>query len=305
MYFAVDEIDRSFSKHLIDELALIENENIRTYALIDFSFQLARENQSLPAWIYDGISIYENTALESLRQASPYLFFLPKDPLLRSTHLQRMVEVGTGAPMISFVSSALDIYELRDSLRSHLEICVDNGQKFIFRFADTRILPGADLILSREQITGWRIGIESWIYPGRNGHLLKLSSQPTTATSHESEYINISQSLFDELLEQSEADAIIDSINDQNSDILLNRNPSDIYFFVNNMLPITTEYEVTHFHDLVAFCTTAIVTFAGFHKHPAFQQVLISKLWHPGKLADSFLSLDDRVWDAISTDHIT
>ena len=201
--------------------------------------------------------------------------------------------------MTSFVCSALETNKLRQSLASHIELRVEEDQSFIFRFSDTRVLNCADSILSRHKIAGWKYGIHSWLYPGRDGRLKKIPGADLCIAKTREQYLELTQPVFDEIVEQGTNDAIIDTINDQNSDLLKAKKASEIYALVNRSSDVAKKWEITNFRDLVAFCTTALSTSEFFYNHPEFRKIIESETLEPGKLGENFLSVGDAAWSSV------
>jgi hypothetical protein len=208
-------------------------------------------------------------------------------------------------PMLSFIASPLSTKQLIETFKPFLEISVDDDPGFLLRFADTRVLPALDSILCKENIGSWRQGIAHWWLPDREGNLTSLpehaSNNKIVAPLKNS--LNLSQTLFNQLIDAGESDAILDAIFDQNSDLLKDMTPSVAYALVQRLKTEINGFNITNFPDTVMFCTTALATSEHFYAQQEFNKLLTSGAWVSGKLGEAFFNIDDASWAEIEMMH--
>lgn len=305
MYFAVDKLASNFIENLAESFrfAISKNSELSIYALIDASFEYAQHRPQRFSWKSQATAIYDGTAFDELKDASPYLLPLSADLVIMRHELRKIFKVSSGVPMVSFIASSLSTSELCDVFKPFLEISVDDEQSFLLRFSDTRVLPVLDAILCKENITGWRRGIAHWWMPDRAGKIFSLPDYENNERifNPEKNSLSLPQLSFNLLIEAGECDAILDAISDQNPDLLNDRLPSFNYALAHEMKSKIKKFRIENFPDVVMFCTTALATSEHFHTHPDFNAVLKSAAWRPGALGEAFSAIDDASWAAIES----
>jgi hypothetical protein len=298
MYFAVDAIEPAFLPALLREAQAMQarEPGLNLYVLVDAAFAHVKSIPSLDAWRGQGSSLYAGSALSDFGQAAP--FIAPVSGM--TAQLARLLNEASGLPMLSFIASRLDAAELKAHFLPFLEVATPDGQQMVLRFADTRVLATIDaqMCLAEPQ---WRAGIAHWWLPTRDGQLaaLPVVAEPPVLQAPPGP-VALEQGTLDRLLASTEADAIIDAIFDQNSDLLRQRQPSALHALVQRAMLKLEKYDVSNFRDAVMFVTTAISTEESFDLHPAFQACLRERRWEDGHLGAALAALDDAHWDAIS-----
>lgn len=108
---------------------------------------------------------------EETKDMSPFLTpFRPADKMMT-----RLVKRCDGWPMVSAIETSESLHELSERLASWCVVEAD-GQRFNFRFADTRRIPGIIKVLSGAQRACFCGPAVSWTYVARDGrwHDLKI-----------------------------------------------------------------------------------------------------------------------------------
>ena len=304
MYFAINTLADDFFDQLAQ--AAIEAQNadqtLTIYALIDTAFFMLDKSSKKSTWLDQAVSIYRDTELAALCEASPHLIAI--NLLEKNTQLQlrKILNACNGKPMLSIIASPLSIDDLTNRFKPFLEISAEDEQSFVLRFADTRILPVLDGILCDEQLPEWRHGISHWWYPNRHGNLVSLPEYATQNPSKKlkTAHLKLTQSRFNQLIEAGDADAVLDAIFDQNPAFLVEKKPSHFYTMIQQLqIPIRT-FEINNFTDIVLFCTTALATNAQFYEQTSFKALLEKKAWKIGALGSAFSEIDDSVWAQIT-----
>lgn len=309
MYFAVDELPPAFMADLLEafRLARLSNANLSLYALIDASFEYVRPSAGRKAWMDTAVSLYEGTALDALSKESPHLFGFSKEPAAARVQMHSILARASGMPMISFIASELDLDALAQTFKAFLEINTADGQSFLLRFADTRVLPVLDSILRDECGDLWRRDVAYWWLPGRDGNLQTMPVHHWSGGQEDREdnTFVLSQDSFNRVVREGDADAILDVIFDQNSEVLSQAKPSENYYAIRRLVPKMAELGVENFSDAVVFCTTALLTSENFYLHRDFNALLAEKKWIPGKLGEAFFEIDDDSWAEIEAMRIS
>lgn len=300
MYFAVDKLDEYFVNDLFEafQFAKSNNTNLSMYALIDSSFEYVRPCAARSIWKKNAISIYENTTLDALKDASPYLLKISDVLAEASAQMIDVLETCDGMPMVSFIASELERDVLVEIFRKFLEVKEEDEQKFVLRFADTRCLPTLNSIICEEKVFGWRDGVTHWWLPTRDGKLCSLLNHTCGQGNFNNveSFFSISKKSFDRLISDGESDAIIDAIFDQNKNLLMDKKPSEIYFLINRLLEKIEIFNIKNFSDAVVFCTAALATSECFYLQIDFNKVIASNAWEEGKLGEALFEIDDASW---------
>lgn len=304
MYFAVNSITPNFVTSLVEafQTARLSNADLKMYALIDASFEFLKPQKKIIHWKETASSVYQDISSDELLNASPYLLPI-SDISKKSPQLHALLKTCRSMPMLSFIASPLSTNELIQTFQSFIEVATDDGQQFLLRFADTRILPVLDRILCKENNLEWRYGIAHWWQANRKGDLLALPDKDKDAktTDKKTLVLRMSDTSFNDLIDAGENDAIIDAIHDQNPDLLSDYLPSNVYAVIDDLKPPMTEFQITNFPDRVMFCTTALATSKYFYLQKDFNTLLISHAWQTGKLGAAFSNLDDASWAEIES----
>ncbi|MET3135126.1 hypothetical protein AAKU55_005429 [Oxalobacteraceae bacterium GrIS 1.11] len=308
MYFAVDELAPDFASNLLDAFhsASLADGNLSMYALIDASFEYVKSSSPRTDWKNDAVSLYRNTIFDALKDAAPHLVKIHDDPNKAKLQLRRLFKICNGFPMVSFIASNLNLNALAKTFEYFLEINIVDEQKFLLRFADTRLLPLLDIVIRENTVFGWRQGVSHWWLPNRNGELdiLPVYLCDNNSAGNENNQFSLPQISFNKLVDAGESDAIIDVISDQNIDILKINYPSNNYAIIQRLREKMLEFNIENFPDMVIFCTTALATSEEFYLQADFNLILKSRSWKVGKLGDAFSSLNDSSWAEIETEII-
>jgi hypothetical protein len=304
MYFATDQVAADFVEELNKAYvkAAAVDPNLSLVALIDSSFEFAKGGRDMPDWQAQATSLYEGTEHSGLTIASPCLLQLPSNGDELRSAISKLVDACSGCPMLSFIATSCCFDDLFNSLKHFIDVGTDDGQSFLLRFADVRILPALDAVLCKERTIGWREGIVHWWVPGRTGTLQALPTyEPNKRQANvPGGSLNLPALPFNMLIDAGECDAILDAIFDQNPDLLTQTNPSEVYFLIQRLKIKIDEFSIANFADSVMFCTTALATNEYFYQQFEFEKLLKSRAWESGKLGGAFSALSDESWEAIS-----
>lgn len=149
---------------------------------------------------------------ETAEAASPFLTPYERDNKQLITLLQRCDRW----PMLSAITTSESLNQLADRLAAWCVIEAD-GQRFNFRFPDTRRLPAIFGVLNAQQRAAFVGSIKRWSYMGRDGRWTEL---PLAATSSDGEAPPIlDQHQFASLVDDSRADELLVLLRDCGHDV--------------------------------------------------------------------------------------
>lgn len=130
-------------------------------------------------------------------------------------------------PMLSAIATSESLSQLAARLAAWRVVEAD-GQRFNFRFPDTRRLPAIFKTLTAQQRAAFAGPIKQWSYVGRDGCWTEL---PVTGNSGEGEAASIlDQHQFASLVEDSMADELLVVLRDRGHDVF--RSPSRSYSLI-------------------------------------------------------------------------
>jgi hypothetical protein len=308
MYFAVEPLAPDFIEKLTEAIqdAKAKNPDLLFYAVVDAAFEHARPRIKRTTWKDEAWSLYEDmTTQTALKDAAPHLVPLSDDPNDLQYQLVVLRKVGNGLPMMSFIGTTIRPIEfpikpaeLMATFKPFFEVTAGDKQRFLLRFADTRILPVLDSILRDDNIAGWRHGITHWWLPDRTGKLISLPEYPNNDRPFDSaqDCLSLSAKSFNQLTDAGESDAILDAIAEQNADLLKGKQPAAAHAVIQRLKEKIAEFHIDNFRDVVMFCTTALSASERFYSNPKFKALLTSGAWTPGKLGEAFMTVDDDAW---------
>lgn len=178
---------------------------------------------------------------ENTEAVSPFLFpFLPADKGLRS--LLRRCDRW---PMVSVIETPETLQGLADRLSAWCVVEAD-GQRFNFRFADTRRLPAIFSTLKPEQRARIAGPAACWSFIGRSGRWLDLDVIPSDESVAIAPELDALQ--FAALVTDSLADELIVLLGDRGHDLF--RTPSTAHALVNTALRAASKVKLHEQHRL-------------------------------------------------------
>lgn len=286
--------------------ALRADHSLTAYALIDSAFsetciaryQQVHTNQYMT-------SLYSGTELNGLTDVSPYLVQIPSDLALRKQSMTTLLRLTNSKPMISFLITGLCLEALKVHFAAFLQAETDDGQRFVLRFADTRILPALIAALNQEQRAYLLSPIAQWLIVDRMGQLNRLPS--LTVEVHDTPVkppfsaLPLSLNQFAFLLDAAEPDALIEQLQLIAPEHCAAFDPGRLHRFVDEQIQHATRFDVTSTPDRIAYCIGAFNTNGKLHENPYAKALFTEKRWQPGALADALAELPEDCWDTRTT----
>lgn len=187
------------------------------FALVDCAFN-ERCHASIRKYNLPSRALYDlsDNPSEELRVVSPTLIPLTSD----TTHAWcEVIALTDGLPMFSIIVTNETLDELALRLAPWCIVNAD-GQAFVFRFPDTRRLPGIIDVLTPEQHGAIFGPAHAWIYRTREAHWAELPLPESACPPAEN--IKLDADQYARLISESEADEILSNLN-LNAPGLMNR----------------------------------------------------------------------------------
>lgn len=189
----------------------------QAFALVDCAFN-EQCHATIRKYNPPSRSLYDlsDKPSKQLQAVSPTLIPLTSD----IAHACRdVIALTDGLPMLSIIVTPESLDELALRLAPWCIVNAD-GQAFVFRFPDTRRLPGIIDVLTPEQHGAIFGPAHAWIYRTRDAHWAELPLSESSCPPAEN--IKLDADQYAQLISESEADEILADLN-LNTPALMNR----------------------------------------------------------------------------------
>jgi len=306
MNFAVNNHVPELLKEITSvlEAAIRSASNLTQYALIDTAFEptlVSKYKKRVPDT--QVCELYAGTGMDQLKEISPCLISLPRDNALRTKAIKTLLSYADGKPMLSFFMSELAAAPLAMHLQSILDVETSDGQHLVLRFADTRVLPVLIEVLDQPQRRSILAPILSWWLISRAGRLenldLKNDEIPDSLCSISSQSFSsllLSDDQFTFMLDAAEPDAMIEQLWKIVPEHCHCFSGATLHEFVARQLSLAKAFSVEGFTDRIAYCVGALNTQGNLHAIGPARELLETKSWQPGGLADALAELPETCW---------
>lgn len=241
-------LEKLICEHAPEWLDALQNEtesirNARTgvhvFALLDCAFidhmHAAILKQRLP---YRSLFDLSSTPSRELQAVSPTLL-----PLTPGTAAQwrDVLRLSDGWPMLSLIVTPESLDELTLRLSPWCIVNAD-GQPFVFRFPDTRRLPAIVDVLTPEQHGQFFGPSIAWRYRTRSAQWAELPLPATPLPI--ADYVKLDARQYAQLIDDSEADAIIAHLDANEPTTLLPYNAATAHQLVTQALKRADRYGI-------------------------------------------------------------
>lgn len=267
-----------------------DSDSAHIFALVDFAFD---HGSRAMAWASPLVPLYSEGRLARLATVSPVLAILEtnnEETLVRQ--VRRLVHHASGRPMLSFVQTNLSAESLNAHWQAFLNAETEDGQSYLLRWGDTRVLPALARSLTPDTWASITQPMHAWMFVNRQGHLegLRLphkESQP----SHPVDHIKLSASALDLLLKEGEPDAVIQALHETLPHLLPKIDRAAFYDRIAACCRLAANHGMEAFPDVLSLATAACLSKGGVQGDPRITEILITGDWQPGKFADRLMEL--------------
>lgn len=292
MFFATSPASEQLADILLDEWRGLAQSDprLRLRALIDqllvpdivsLCHQLGWPS---PTAVYDGHPGYN-----SGNSVSPCVLELP-DPVTHGTHgLHALVAHCSGIPALGFLASPHDLPILKAQLMRMAGIADDSGQRWILRFADTRVWPPEFEWLSTEQHRYVFAGIAAWWIVNRHGQLQMFDGQPDAAPAQRDEFavdFRVTEHQLIRLLDKGEADQHLARMAASPSHSAVTRHPIEQYDVVQKALASLDRMHIDDLQQRFVYARFAVHFAGDCEDDLTVQQALLSASQSDTPLSD-------------------
>jgi hypothetical protein len=230
--------------------------------------------------------------MSDLLAASPFLIVLTANDEDRLRfELTTLVRHRKERPMLSFIGTPSLASAVNDNFRLFANAVTEDEQEFLLRFADTRVLTGLPNALRQTYWAGMTCLLSDWIVIGRDGKTQSLPL-PADRAALNSEF-RLSPAEFASLMTNSDPDAVIDAIAENNPEALPEGPRAAIYDKVLASCSFAEQYKVRSFPDLVALAYLALLDDGKGLRDPKLSDMLLRSQWKAGSLINDLADFVD------------
>ncbi len=301
-YYAVDPVSPKTMDRLLKHWDDLRRAcpGIRSYALVDAAFDEQGVADLAVRHEGEALSLYAGTDMaEELAGVAPWLFELSDDPKTLAAQLRQFVALRGSRPMLTFLGSYRDIRALRGHFQPFLYINVQEDLKFLFRFADERVIQALIGVLSPEQESAlWPGDLAVWSATRRDGAPAWQPYSPDAQRSPMAGPLVLDDKQFDALMDAAEPDVIITNLSATDPD-RFNKGkarPADVYGFIGKQLERARAHGIQDTPNLETYCLAAMAAGSRFDEHAEFGYAITQAARQPGALAGLLAAVADAAW---------
>ena len=227
-YYAVSPFDvPTLQAELLTTLTASDTHR-NWYALVDMAFDAGRK---LFQWPSEPFPVYFDGRLKSFASISPCLLPLSTGDTAHPTdELTRLLRHCQGRPMLGFIRSQKTPDDIRQSWQRVLEVETSDRQKFVLRFADTRVTPVIAETFPPSVWARLTHGIDDWLTIDREGTLQSLPvAGPQADRLDDQALVPIDDETLSRILQSGEADALASVLHEKFPDLLTAEQGASVY----------------------------------------------------------------------------
>lgn len=272
-YYATTPCDPSALRTVLTEhMAQAADDGQWWYALVDTAFDYGARSLNLA----NVLGIYHQNRLQNLASVSPALFeFSGTNTHNVQQQLGHLLQHCRGRPMLSFIRSPLPASDLREHWQNLLEIETEEGEPYLLRFADTRVLP----TLARQKEIWSRLAadVTAWWIVGRDGAWMALD-MPNSREDGDAP-LRLSNESLQALLRAGEADAMAEYMHRYFPDLLTGRDGNANYQLLAQTTALCNAQGIDGTTDQYALGVAVLLTDGSLLNDSAFETWLLEKAW--------------------------
>jgi hypothetical protein len=199
---------------------------------------------------------------------------------------------------VSFLSSQMNIRDLKTHLTWLTDVTHDDGTKWVMRYFDPRIFPNWAEILSPIQRSYALSPISRWLYMAADGSAqLIVGGDEISPRPHTNIFLTLAQQDF--LISRSLPYLILSSIEEDDPSLLYGMSYVQKASSVAKSVMSAVRNGLQSFVDIKTFCVIAEEAVEQFIDVPEVQKALSDG--PNGRFHEHVLQWDDEVWNALRT----
>lgn len=284
MYFALDICDPA-AVHAGIAQRIAQRPDLHWMALVDGAFDVGVKR---PLDVGERFPVFKFDNMHEMMMASPFLIDLADGESVRH-RVFALAKHRAERPMLSFIGSRSPVPKVRQHLQQFVEVTADDGQEFILRFADTRILATLPDCLLPASWDGFSRMAQEWVYIDRQGGLVEVALKDGGADVPLP--LTLSATEVSQLIEKGEPDAVINVLANDHIELLPLAGRTHFYSRIAAICAFAKRLKVDAFPDVVALAIFYIATGTDPAASEEVLALMRSRQWQTGRLIDSLTDL--------------
>jgi hypothetical protein len=268
----------------------------RWFALLDQAFD--HGSKRALRWLHPAETLYKGT--DDIEAISPKLLAMSSDaPDALAQDITRLLRHCQGRPMLSFVQTTLDMRDLAAAWQDIKWVHTEDGQRFLWRLADTRVLCSLPQVLQPHNWARMCKPLMAWHVVDRVGALPALKMPPAAPDGAEPPQpheplgaFQINDKELALLLDAAQPDVLINTLFEHIPDVLpTGADQAKVHVWVRRACDLATQHGLEATDDQLALAATACLTEGQVLDDPALPCVLARHRPGQGSLADELAAL--------------
>lgn len=277
----------------------------RWFALLDQAFD--HNSKHALRWPHQAEPIYKGT--EDIEAISPMLLALSPDAQDGlAQDITRLLRHCHGRPMLSFVQTTLGMRDLVTAWQDIKWIHTEDGQRFLWRLADTRVLSYLPQVLQPHNWGRICKPLMAWHIVDRVGTMQALNMLPSAPVGDQLPQpqeplgaFQINDKELALLLDAAQPDVLINSLFERVPDVLpTGTDQAKVYAWMVRACDLATQHGLEAADDQLALAAIACLTEGRVLDDPALPGVLAGHRPGQGTLTDELATLLPAETDAAS-----
>jgi hypothetical protein len=191
--------------------------------------------------------------------------------------------------MLSFFASGAGSAKILEHWRSLYMAQLEDGQEMLLRFADTRVLPNLQHVLTSDQWGALCSEIMQWYYVGRNGRIMECATPGTS--DHANARLQLSSHQVDRLIKRSYPDILMGRIVESLPDAIPpSLGMSSLYDVTVVAYRLAQDYFVENEADVFSLVVAACLTDGKSNDNVVLHRLLENKGWSAGNLGEEMVA---------------
>lgn len=285
-FYAADQPEHLALREMLAQKILSSSDAGYWHALIDRAFDYNKRQWQ--GFHGNESPLYSQGRLAALNDASPCLLRLAD---LAENELKKrigsMLFHCRGRPMLSFIQTHRTTEQLSEDWQAFLEVETSDEQRYLLRFADTRVLPEIARCTPRLW-SALTANIGAWWMINRAGELESLPLKKTTAAATQETALNhLEDPEFSCLLESGLPDALADRLNEHFPELLSERSGFANYQLLLATCALAKRHGLESFPEQMALSAAILFSNGKLLTQPEFTVWLEKKSWGTNALEDA------------------
>ena len=240
------------------------------------------------------VSLFEGTTEAISLAVAPILVLAGSDGAVRLplSICKWISENGTYSSSVMMLSSPLEIGQLRDRLKTRLNVCLSEGMDAMLRFFDPRVFESLIGVLDAEQAMVFLSVAQKWWYVDRSGTIKSVDSTFNDVASAD-EVLNLSASQEFALADSCEPDQVLKGLRENSTSALENLDLARQYEFVVSNINEAKSVGLRSLNDLILYNVAVLTVGRPPANESQWSNLMNAVKLEPSKFSELVMCLED------------